>query len=231
MLKKYRNDIYRLLFEEFKLDPNWFNVSEFNEKELNICEVAIKSTNIKFQFINPSQSWDHFKYRFSNFAPVTRMTDIIPRDANLLEYTPVIIKFKEWINRHAIRFIEDAESIDKWSGLAFERNLFEIINIDSDDNSVFNNIEQQDIQIFMSKIRQNIIDEFSPDDFQLHEINQKLNYVIESSIRLGRKDWKGILISSVISLAITLSVSNETGRRLVDLFMAAFESLRTLIEK
>ena len=74
-----------------------------------------------------------------------------------------------------------------------------------------------------------MVKEFNPSREQLRLIQMQLDYLSEAVGRLNRIDWRGLAVSTVITIAIQLSLDTEKGKLLFQLFQQAFSvSLKLL---
>lgn len=74
------------------------------------------------------------------------------------------------------------------------------------------------------------IENYNPNDEQLEEINEKLEYISQAVERLIRRDWIGVAISTVIGIGINLGVDTEGGRQLLEFFQEAFSQIILLLQ-
>jgi hypothetical protein len=57
----------------------------------------------------------------------------------------------------------------------------------------------------------------------LEFINERLEYLSQAVDRLNKFDWKAQALSTLISIAVNLSVDTEGGKKLFQLFSQALE--------
>ena len=75
-----------------------------------------------------------------------------------------------------------------------------------------------------------IINGFHPDVKELNIIENRLEYLSESLNRLNKIDWKGLAISTVISISIALSLDTTSGHKLFELFKSVFHNVLYLLK-
>lgn len=105
----------------------------------------------------------------------------------------------------------ELESPDLWSAIAQESELINATN-EEDDNSPFNKEERKYIISGIDEIRQYLV--------KVHKINAeiiepRLKYLEDASERLGRKDWKNILLSVIIGIILNSTVTPESSREIL----------------
>jgi len=74
-----------------------------------------------------------------------------------------------------------------------------------------------------------VVENYHPDTEQLILISERLKYLEAAVDRLNSFDWKGVTISTLLSIAITLSLDTERGRQLYILFKQALSDLLHLL--
>jgi hypothetical protein len=102
----------------------------------------------------------------------------------------------------------EIESPDLWSAIAQESELINATNSESD-NFPFNKEEKKYILSGINEIRQYLL-EVHKMDAEL--IEPRLKYLEEASERLGRKDWKNVLLSVIIGIILNATVTPESSR-------------------
>jgi hypothetical protein len=73
-------------------------------------------------------------------------------------------------------------------------------------------------------------DQFNPSPEQEEFIEERLEYLSEAVDKLNRFDWKGVALSTLLSIGANLCVDKESGRILFGLFQQAFQSVTHLLK-
>ena len=81
------------------------------------------------------------------------------------------------------------------------------------------------IEHTLSAFRIEAIEKLGLQDVDIQKLNEQIDYLIEASSRIGRKDWLMIAASSIITIVVTLSLDTTKGRTLFELFRAALSAL------
>lgn len=74
-----------------------------------------------------------------------------------------------------------------------------------------------------------MVKNFEPEQAEMQIISDRLDYLSHAVDRLNRFDWQGIAVSTVLSIATTLTLDTDRGRVLWGLFQQAMSSVVHLI--
>ena len=113
-------------------------------------------------------------------------------------------KVPVWL-RHLKR---ETDAADLWNTLAEEQALLTAESFKVG-NTPFTTVERERITLVVSEIRAYLITTDVLSDETFRSVNAKLDYLLDASIRLGRIHWKDIFVSTVIGIAVQLSLSGE----------------------
>ena len=232
MRKVYKNELYRIIKEEFNLDPNKFTLYDYSEESHPISEIRVFETDMKFIFANTPSSWEEFKYRSTLFTPQLKLGSWKPLDFNyksFIRYDDVIKEFKNWISIGAKPFLEEFETIDKWKYFQFEANIFDLTGANFGQNDKFTMEEVNNISNSIDKLKRLLIDKFEPNPDQLEFLEERLEYIYNATLKQGKFDWSNTFIAIIISIAINMGVDTTTGKEFFDLIKIAFGSLKYLL--
>jgi len=111
---------------------------------------------------------------------------------------------KSWL----VYLKREIESPDLWGAIAQESEFINATNSE-DDNSPFNKEEKKYITSGINEIRQYLLEVHKMD---AEIIEPRLKYLEEASERLGRKDWKNVLLSVIIGIILNATVTPESSR-------------------
>ena len=167
LILKYNLSISDFVWENSNLDRD---TSEF------FPVLRYRGTDFYFAFIFVSRR-DHCYKRFpGNEGPAE--TGNPGRWINQLHY------FDSWLQLLKI----ELESFDPWSSiLSLESTLFDESRFE--DNKPFNHTEITTIEDHINALKQDFVSFSSTHAIDIEQINAKLDYLIDSSKRNGRKDW------------------------------------------
>jgi hypothetical protein len=127
-----------------------------------------------------------------------------------------------------VPFIEENNTIDLWEQYTKGETLLNIEQIDFGDKTNFSSDEQRQISLSINELKYLIHSKFSTDIEQQELVNERLDYLIESSKRLNRFDWKSLAINTIITISVTLSLDTQKGNELFELFKQVFRVVPTL---
>lgn len=129
-------------------------------------------------------------------------------------------QFAEWVTRLS----EELRIPDLWSTITGDTQLIQLAA--DQDNRPFTPDEQTQVKKALDEIKAYLIKTHNLSGDRLETIKSQLSYLEEAATRLGRKDWTGILVSNLISIALTLSLSADGAR---DLFRFAGQIVKQLL--
>lgn len=104
-----------------------------------------------------------------------------------------------------------------------------LVTPDQDNIVEFTYEERQQVKLALSTFRVRLIETFNPTEEQLRVISERLDYLSGAVDRLNRFDWKEVAVSTLFSIATTLTLDVERGRQLWGMFQQALSTLIQLI--
>lgn len=222
MLKKQRNAIYTEILGA-GLNPQYFEIVVTEENNYWLEEsVVIKNSGMWFRFSQKLEEVDTYDCYFTHPQPGFKYTYGSSGSFNI-----VLEDFRNWLVVHAKNYIEnEIEGVDLWSPVEFFKpvtgpsSVFSASN--TKDNTNFTSQEKEHIRSSTQRFRQLVIQNFTPTKEQQEHIDSRLEYLVNAVDRLNRRDWQDVAISTLISIAINLTVDTEKGRILFALFQQAF---------
>lgn len=131
--------------------------------------------------------------------------------------------FKHWISY----LKREIYSPDLWSALKAEKGILEAATT-KESNELFSSEEKIKLKANLNEIKLYI---FSTKSLQSNEtsfIENRINYLVESSERLGKKDWINITLGVLINIILFLSLPAEAAG---ELFRFASNTLKWLISE
>lgn len=95
-------------------------------------------------------------------------------------------------------------------------------DIPAGESANFTEEEKESVRRGINRFRQLVKENFKPTSKQEEFINERLDHLSEAVDNLNRFDWRGVALSTLISIAVNLTVDTERGRFLYTLFQQAF---------
>jgi hypothetical protein len=228
MRKVYKNKIYEIIKTQ-NIDPNQFNMSEFPEGENTVAKLNTFDNKMSFKFKNPSTSWELFQVSYSYFTPDFKQSGWIPMNNKFFNPDQMTKAFLEWLNGQIKPYFDEIDGIDKWSNLEFEKNILAISQIALDNTNNFTLEDSAKITASIDELKKLVTDNFALNEHQLKFLEERLDYLSESTTRLNKFDWSNLLISIITGIAINMAVDIETGRQLSGLINQAFANIKSLL--
>lgn len=229
MLKAHKNEIHKIISEVANLDPNRFTLVDKDDAGFPVSQISTIDLKMSFWFRNRPHSWEVFDYKQTKFSPDFSVASWLPQNGQTFNFQQVSEIFTKWLNTQVKPFFEELDSVDKWNSFQFETDIFHLLQEDIADNSNFSIEETSKISKSIDNLRQLIIDKFDPVEERLKFIDERLNYLSESTSRLGKFDWKGQFVSTMISIAINMMFDKETGNAFFKLIKEAFSGVKSII--
>ena len=116
-----------------------------------------------------------------------------------------IAQFNTWLGY----LKREIEAPDVWGAISQETQVLEAAS--DEDNTPFTKDEKTYIRAGIDEIEQYLLTAHKLDP---ELIESRLKYLVESSERLGRKDWKNLLLATLVSIIIQAAVSPEAAREI-----------------
>lgn len=137
-----------------------------------------------------------------------------------------------WGNQlgHVEMWLEDVRANylapDLWGSLGAERNLVASLSQDdADDNSPFTAPERELIAQQLHELKEQIAQRFQLQGGQLAQLEERIEYLIDATSRLGRFDWKQALLSQLLSLIVLALLPPEALAAIVQYLTGGFVDL------
>jgi hypothetical protein len=191
-----------------------------------VTRLNFKGTEL-YCTINPfPNDFNAYAMSYTKYGPASPQVN--PSIQATLTIDQVILHIASRLKRDLNQHLEDRDAPDLWEEYKNGAKYLKIEDLNVDDNQGFSADDQVRIKFAIADLKLLIDERFKPTEAQLASINKKLEYLVESTSRLSRTDWKGVTIGIVTSIAIALSLDTERGNQLWQLFEQVF-SLMPLI--
>ena len=223
MLKRYRNGFIDVI-KEAGLSPTDFHAEENERGGTAEFIISFRDTPFKFVTSNLRPDQHHFRCFYTIFAPDFPMSSTVPR-AGFVMIQIVYIEFKNWLTGPVTDYIDDLMTPDLWAQIEKAKPLVTGDKISGDELTNFSEEEKIQLRLSINEFRLAIISNFSPSEEKMRIVEDRLHYLGEALDRLNRFDWRGIALSTILSITIALSLDTEKGRLLYELFKRAFATI------
>jgi hypothetical protein len=226
LLTTQKNDVFRLIQQE-QLNPSEFEWNELRTDYAIISVLRYKATEFFFAFLVEPPDFIGVRRPGSNLRHERSLP--FSRWILLLGYVA------EW----TIFLKNEIQAPDLWSSLNQELHYFqELQDLQSESlnsNTVFTPQEQQAIANRIQEAKAYIKGQPSITEQQAKYINEKLDFLVDSSKRQSRQDWMFLAIGVVTTILVSLSLSPEQGKTLFHFITSTFSliagNVRTFLNK
>ena len=106
----------------------------------------------------------------------------------------------------------DLQTPDLWAELRREVHLLEVGSNEVTDNTLFTQDEQKQIAEQLRGLAKHVSDASSLSEAQKQILNEKIDYLVDSSRRLGRKDWLNIFIGVTLGYLLSTALPPDVAR-------------------
>ncbi|NQT33569.1 hypothetical protein HQ587_00155 [bacterium] len=221
MLKKHKNGFFDII-KKNGLDPESFSVGE---PESDVFEICFLDSPLRFKVFLKSDNYMLFDFDFVEFLPSPKYKypdEIITYGCSIED---IYETFESWIQEHVKEYIDELLLPDLWEQLAEQKPLISDDMLDAEETSPFTDDQKVQLKMSIDEFRLLIKEKFEPTEEKLIIINNRLDYLTDSFDRLNRIDWRGLAISTVLSISVALSLGPEEGKALFELFKQVFTKI------
>ena len=239
MLLKFKNELLQIL-NNSKFDESDFTYTTKKIKNFDAFIIKYRPSKLLFMIRTNSENYHEMDCRYVRFAPSYPLSGYYPEGANYYEdcdvhsddhedyygyrwfdFASVSKIFNEWLDNDVAEYIDESEAIDLWAQMQSEY-LLNPDPLSNTSNNKFTNEERKSVKDSISTFKNLLIAEYEPDNEQLEIIEERLDYLVKATGRVGKTDWQGIAISAVLSISIALSLDTTRGNALFSLFKQSF---------
>jgi hypothetical protein len=125
-------------------------------------------------------------------------------------WASVMPRVETWL--HNVK--QDLETPDLWAELQSAAELFEVGSGDPAENTPFTREEQEEIARQLQELAENAKREYSLSEPQMRVLNEKLSYLVDAAGRLGRTDWRGLAIGTMLSFVLSVALPPDAARHI-----------------
>jgi len=220
MLRKYTNALLQEIVRAGYRPTMFASKEENNQREYSGVEISLKGSPLWFALRNPHGSFDQFFYQYVEFAAGFPWTEERP-EGGYAGFEEVLPAFREWLATDVRDHLEDQALPDLWDQAARGQDVFSPGAITSFGDS-FSVEEKAQVRIAAEQLKLLIAKEFDASAEEMAVVHKQLEHLSEAVERLGRFDWQGVALNTLISIGITLSLDTQKGQILLGLFRQAF---------
>lgn len=189
--------------------------------------IEVGNSPVKFYIKHSIVDFDIFHYKSTGFSPMLSKK----KWSEEPKFIEDILKiFDTWLKREAKSYIEEKQLPDLWAQMNIYKSFIANSTVPVENAPKFTEEEKETLRRSVHEFRRQIIENFKPSPDQMESINSQLDYLANAVDRLNRFDWRGLAISTLIGIAINLSVDTERGRLLFRLFQQAFHAAEKLLQ-
>jgi len=109
----------------------------------------------------------------------------------------------------------DLETPDLWAELQREAKLLRVGSNEVTENTPFTSDEQKEIARRLDELAKHVRKTHSFSKMQTQSLDEKLNYLVDASGRLGRKDWLNAFIGVTLAFMLGTALPPDSARTAV----------------
>jgi len=223
ILTKDKNNLLTTI-QESGIDPNLFTTKDKVINRINYFTIVLRDSPIKFT-IKLNDKYDNYSHYSSQFL-VDFPTSKEKSDNNIYE---VLTAFEVWLNNVVKPYLDNISTPDLWQIFEETRSNAKNESGMPQDFEQFSAEEKIQIKLSLNDFKLLIVKNFKPAKEELALVDARLKYLSDALDKHNKFDWKGIAISTVISITIALSLSPEQGNQLFHLFKQVFSNILYLL--
>jgi len=224
ILKKHKNTL-RAIIQEFGLDPTLFSAQDGTIDKEKWFIIQLRNTLIRFAVRPYSTYFDWFEYRFSYYL----QNFPLGSSSGAHNIQQLSDSFKAWLNDVVKPYLDEVIAPDLWQILENNRSEATREAETPDYSESFSEEEKIQLRLSINEFQLLIVKEFNPPKKELKAINNRLKHLSDAMDKHNKFDWKGIAISTVISIAVTLALNPEGTHQLIQLFKSVFSHIIYLL--
>lgn len=224
ILTKYKNNLLKTI-KESSLDPNLFITEEKELCNNNYFAICLRNSTILFAVCPWGDSFETFQCCYSQFRygfPIS-----------LVQYAggwdDLAVRFGEWLDTVVKPYLDDISTPNLWQILEKDHSRTKSELGIPEDFEPFSDEEKIQIRLSIKDFRLLIVNKFNPSKEELESIDARLKYLSDAIDKHNKFDWKGIAISTAISITVALSMNPEQANQLFQLFKEVFSKVLYLL--
>jgi hypothetical protein len=234
MLKKYRNSLLDMI-RAANLDPRRFTPQEEEIDGYQAFRLRVEGSPLYFTTFTRFGGEDReFKSKWSKYVRGHPKPTYLEYEMRLWsKFKPLQDSFKEWLDTSARKYlsdrdeeIEDLMITDLWAELDIPSGSTD--DSQSLQNTPFSNEEHIRIAAALRELEEEVQRQGGLTTEQANLLHEQVEYLVESSKRLGRKDWLVATAGALIGFTIQAGLTSDAATQIIRL---AGEALRWIAHK
>lgn len=109
---------------------------------------------------------------------------------------------------------------DLWSELLQDPGVEDLID-KPDNNSQFDASEQAEIATWAAELKQSAAEQYALDGKQMKALEEKLDYLVDASSRLGRVDWLNASVGAVVGIVMNEVIASSVAQQILQGLVAS----------
>lgn len=208
LTKTRRNDVLKVLVAA-QIDPRGF-------------DWTVEQDGDSFSILVHLTTGSYFSFRPTNCecSPSAKLRP--DYDVHLGEWSRQLKLLEKWTPY----LKPEIEEPDLWESLT--QDVSEAATSFDTENRLFSPVEQGFVAEQLILIQNAIIEGHALQQAQIAALTAGVTYLIESSKRMGRKDWINLAVGTIVNIAVAASFAPEAGRDLLHMLTSSLQSLFTV---
>jgi len=232
MLKRYRHALLNTI-RESNVDPREFRAIDADTTDSQLLRLELGDSSFHFSVklyynVNGARrfAWQHSSYKSGHPRP--NYSEGVFHEAN--DFEGVNKAFKEWLSEHAQKYFDDRAELEEDQALPDLWAELDLPSSSTAEPQVLQNIpfspeEQKRIADALNKLVGEVQSNGFVNEEQIKLLHERIEYLIEASRRLGRRDWLMAAAGALIELTIEAGLKTEAAKQFLKL---ASETLRCI---
>lgn len=221
-----KNKLFKAI-ERSNLDPSQF---KYEDETANVPTDSLTMggqnmelvDTIKISYVGSDFSFEFYIQYEKYYIIACPGKEFLEETIDNLPFNGLFTLFAKWLER--VEY--EASEPDLWEQFSHYNPEFPDRNIN---NYQFTIPEANEIEVAVDKFEKYIKSEFDFDKDDLSKIKENLNYLKDSSQRLGRKDWYHVAISTIMMIAGKLNLDPSKFIELYDYFTSMISGIKFLV--
>jgi hypothetical protein len=224
ILRKDKNRLLTII-QESGIAPSLFESQNKSIDKEEYFVISLRDSPVSFAISPCHGDFNSFFCRRSQFMANFPL-DGRQYVSNTIHLTTL---FNTWLTSVVKPYLENISTPDFWQILEETRSYTKSELGMPKDFEQFSSEEKIPIRLSLNEFKLLIVKNFNPNKEELAIIDARLKYLSDALDKHNKFDWKGIAISTVISITIALSLSPEQGNQLFNLFKQVFSNVLYLL--
>ncbi len=188
LIRSQRNDVFKLI-EKHGVSPKDFDWLRIPGSNRDVVSQLLRHPTEYYSTFDRNQIW---------YSPDEM------RKYGMLQYGEENWAYKrDDLDRWLRRLKREIEASDLWAMARQDHEFVQLTAVIDSSNTHFDEPERQCISTKLDAIRGFVLASAQLDDAQRLLVEAQIEYTRAATERLGRFDWKGVLVSTIITIAVS----------------------------